>query len=313
MRILGFFIAVLFLTNLQAQTVRFETTLGNIDLEMLPDEAPKTVTNFMAYLESGAYDLNLIHRSVTNFVVQGGWIQLNQDTNSLDFVPTEDPVENEFSRSNTRGTVAMAKVSGDPDSATSQWFFNVDDNSSNLDFSNGGFTVFAEVTSGMEVVDAINALQTIPTNLSETVTLNDLPVLDDYEEGEVVTIGDLVFILDAYEVEDDPDTGDTFGETEMTSILGSVDDAGNNWYWSFRHQSFLFALPTSTEAAATLWDSRINSWMFTGTSVYPWTWYYTNASDLDGWVFFFEESVDNNGFRVWSDTSGTVYTDQSVR
>lgn len=84
-------------------------------------------------------------------------------------------VENEFKVSNTRGTVAMAKLSGDPDSATSQWFINLADNSSNLDNQNGGFTVFAKVIGdGMAVADAIAQLQIVNAGSAFT----DLPVID---------------------------------------------------------------------------------------------------------------------------------------
>lgn len=132
--------------------VRLTTSLGDVVLQLV-DDAPITTDNFLQYVEDGFYDGTIFHRVVPDFVVQGGGFlpgMVMQDG-------LRDPIMNEFSpsRSNLRGTVAMAKLGGDPDSATSQFFFNLDDNSSNLDNQNGGFTVFANVVEGLDVVDAI--------------------------------------------------------------------------------------------------------------------------------------------------------------
>lgn len=146
-----------------ATTVRMTTSLGNIDIVLFDSAAPKTVANFLAYVNEGAYDSSFIHRSVRDFVVQGGGYRWNVSNDSLGQVTAKAPVANEFSpgRSNVRGTLAMAKLPNNPDSATNQWFFNIVDNSSNLDLQNGGFTVFGQVTAeGMTVVDKIAALQT---------------------------------------------------------------------------------------------------------------------------------------------------------
>jgi len=144
----------------QAKTVVIETQLGDIEIEMLENDAPKTVANFLHYIEDNRYENTFIHRSVGGFIIQGGGFSFSND--SASDVATFDPVENEFKISNTRGTVSMAKLSGDPDSATSQWFINLGDNSGNLDGQNGGFTVFARVIGdGMQVADAINQLQII--------------------------------------------------------------------------------------------------------------------------------------------------------
>lgn len=144
-----------------ATTVRMHTTLGDIDIQLMDDGAPVTVANFLNYVTSGAYANSFIHRSVPGFIIQGGGYRWNSASSSIDSVSTNAPVVNEFSasRSNLRGTIAMAKLGGDPNSASSQWFFNLADNSSNLDNQNGGFTVFGEVTgNGMQVIDAIAAL-----------------------------------------------------------------------------------------------------------------------------------------------------------
>ncbi len=138
-----------------ANLVRLNTSMGDILFELV-DDAPVTTANFLQYVEDGFYDGTIFHRVVVDFVVQGGG-----------FLPgmvapegLRDPIVNEFSqdRSNLRGTVAMAKLGSDPDSATSQFFVNLGDNSENLDNQNGGFTVFATVIEGMDVADAIAAV-----------------------------------------------------------------------------------------------------------------------------------------------------------
>ena len=143
----------------KATNVRMLTTLGPIDIQLLDGEAPRTVTNFLGYVHSGAYNNTIIHRSVPGFVLQGGGYQWSGST--LTKVTAGSPIVNEFTptRSNVRGTLAMAKLSGNPDSATNEWFVNLADNSANLDAQNGGFTVFARVSVvGMQVFDAIAAL-----------------------------------------------------------------------------------------------------------------------------------------------------------
>lgn len=137
-------------------TVRLDTNMGVIEITLRPDVAPIHVENFMTYVDDGDYNDSFFHRSVNGFILQGGGFKYIDQL--FDYVPTDTPIVNEFSLSNLRGMVAMAKVGGDPDSATSQWFINLADNAANLDAQNGGFTVFAEVTAGMEVADAIAAL-----------------------------------------------------------------------------------------------------------------------------------------------------------
>ncbi len=147
-----------------ATTVRLMTTLGAIDIVLHDAAAPQTVANFLAYVNGGAYRNSFIHRSVPGFVIQGGGFVWDDATSNVVAVPAKAPVVNEFSssRSNLRGTIAMAKLGGNPNSATSQWFINLADNSANLDGQNGGFTVFGEVTAGsMAVADAIAALQRV--------------------------------------------------------------------------------------------------------------------------------------------------------
>jgi cyclophilin family peptidyl-prolyl cis-trans isomerase len=158
--------------------VTLETNMGDISIELFEEDAPQTVANFLNYVDDGDYTNSIFHRLVRGFVLQGGGFtnsseticQVTCDATSLQpgdvnpaqfaAVPTDPPVVNEFGRSNTRGTVAMAKLGNDPNSATSQFFVNLNDNSANLDNQNGGFTVFGQVVD-MSVVDAIAQLGTV--------------------------------------------------------------------------------------------------------------------------------------------------------
>lgn len=155
--------------------VRCHSNLGEFDLFLLDSEKPATVANFLGYIERGGFTNSIIHRSVPGFVVQGGGFQLSG--NSLSAVKTVESVVNEPGISNLRGTVAMAKLGGDPNSATSQWFVNLDDNSANLDAQNGGFTVFGRVLgNGMDTVDAIARLGTYDARAILGDAFGDLPL-----------------------------------------------------------------------------------------------------------------------------------------
>lgn len=152
-----FYTSSLFAANNSVATI--ETPVGTFQMELLTDEAPNTVQNFLNYLERGAYTGTFFHRVVRGFVVQGGGFSYDAESDTAIAITLDPPVANEFGVSNVRGTVAMAKTASGPDTATSQWFVNLADNSANLDNQNGGFTVFARVIGdGMQVVDAIAAL-----------------------------------------------------------------------------------------------------------------------------------------------------------
>ena len=153
--------------------VRVSTTFGDFSLELFDTAAPVTVQNFLNYVKRGAYNGSYFHRLDRNFVLQGGAYRY-VTPGGIAVIPTDPSIANEFSQSNVRGTVAMAKVGGNPDSATSQWFVNLVDNSANLDAQNGGFTVFGRVLGdGMVVLDRINALEVY--NLTGTQQ-NQLPL-----------------------------------------------------------------------------------------------------------------------------------------
>lgn len=160
--------------GLAATIARVHSVLGDFDLELLEDTAPVTVENFLKYVRDGDYVDMFFHRSVPGFVVQGGGFIFDETLGQPVAVQEDPPIANEFNVSNTRGTVAMARLSGQPDSATSQWFVNLEDNTA-LDSMDGGFTVFARVLGdGMDVVDAIATLDIFSFGgvFSETPTIN---------------------------------------------------------------------------------------------------------------------------------------------
>jgi len=164
------------------QTVRFKTALGDIDVQLLPESAPATVRNFLNYMNKGAYDKSFIHRSVAGFIVQGGGYRF---TGSVSEIPQDAPVRNEFRLSNLRGTIAMAKLGNDPNSATNQWFFNLGDNSRNLNNQNGGFTVFGRVANSASqgIVDRIAAVP-VPNPPIFASPFDQLPLIN-YRGGQV--------------------------------------------------------------------------------------------------------------------------------
>ena len=157
------FICLLFLSPMaQANSVAcFTSSMGQFCIELFETETPITTANFLNYIQNDAYKNGIFHRSIPGFVIQGGGFKVVDGASgeSLVAVNTFSPITNEFKISNTRGTVAMAKLGGNPNSATSQWFVNLADNSANLDYQNGGFTVFGRVIfDGMTVFDAIAKL-----------------------------------------------------------------------------------------------------------------------------------------------------------
>lgn len=157
------FICLLFLSPMaQANSVAcFTSSMGQFCIELFESQTPITTANFLNYIQNDAYTNGIFHRSIPGFVIQGGGFKVVDGTSgaSLVAVNTFSPITNEFKISNTRGTVAMAKLGGNPNSATSQWFVNLADNSANLDHQNGGFTVFGRVIfDGMTVFDAIAKL-----------------------------------------------------------------------------------------------------------------------------------------------------------
>ena len=127
-------VALLSPSKSDATVVEFQTVLGNFQVNLYDNDTPTTVTNFLDYVNNGAYTNAIMHRSVPNFVVQGGGFRFDT-TWPATSIAANPAIVNEPEFSNIRGTIAMAKTS-QPDSATNQWFFNLSDNSANLDVQN---------------------------------------------------------------------------------------------------------------------------------------------------------------------------------
>jgi peptidyl-prolyl cis-trans isomerase A (cyclophilin A) len=144
-----------------APKVRFATTAGDIVVEVYPDKAPKTAENFLQYVRDKHYDGTIFHRVIDNFMVQGGGMDRNM-TEKRTRAPVPHEGREAFGKGlkNQKGTLAMARTA-DPNSATAQFFINVNDNAF-LDpqTANPGYTVFGKVVSGMEVVEKIKGVQT---------------------------------------------------------------------------------------------------------------------------------------------------------
>ena len=130
-------------TPSMATIVEFETSQGNFKVNLHDQTTPITVANFLKYVNDGDYTDTVIHRVEPVFVMQGGGFKFPGDF-PLTAIDTDSAIQNEPVYSNVRGTIAMAKVGGNVNSATSQWFVNLANNaggSSQLDTQNGGFTV----------------------------------------------------------------------------------------------------------------------------------------------------------------------------
>ncbi len=164
--------------------VEMKTNLGSITIELNKEKAPITVANFLAYVEKKHYDGTVFHRVIDGFMIQGGGFQKNGN----EFVEKETmkPIKNEGQNGlkNATYTIAMART-GDPDSATSQFFINVGENAS-LDYPKPdgfGYAVFGKVTKGQEVV---NKIKGVPTGVKPLVMRGRSLPSQDVPESPVI-------------------------------------------------------------------------------------------------------------------------------
>ncbi|MDP2635610.1 MULTISPECIES: peptidylprolyl isomerase [unclassified Pseudoalteromonas] len=193
-----------------ATVVEMQTSQGTITINLFDQHTPKTVENFLSYVDNELYNNTVIHRSVSNFVIQGGGFTYNNEFKAIE---TSDAVDNEPVLSNVKGTIAMAKLGNDANSATSQWFFNLKDNSANLDNQNGGFTVFGQITTdSYAVIDAIREL----THCGE-IPVVDITTEQCADPDTVITSANLVSINSVVVLDDDPNSSINLSPKENTS------------------------------------------------------------------------------------------------
>ncbi|NTV10690.1 MAG: peptidyl-prolyl cis-trans isomerase [Zoogloea sp.] len=162
--------------------VKLHTNFGTITLELDAEKAPKTVANFLAYVEAGHYDNTVFHRVIDGFMIQGGGFEPGMKQK-----PTQDPIENEAANGlkNEAGTIAMARTQA-PHSASAQFFINVADNDflnyRSPDLQGWGYCVFGRVSEGMDVVQAIKGVKTGSSGFHRDVPVENVII----ERAEIV-------------------------------------------------------------------------------------------------------------------------------
>lgn len=214
----------------QATTVQIQTVMGDIEVNLFDKQTPKTVANFLAYVNAEAYTDSIIHRSVPDFIVQGGGFEFNEAWPPI-AIPQSPMVINEPAFSNVRGTIAMAKLGNKPNSATNQWFINLKNNSGNLDNQNGGFTVFGQVTgNGMAIIDAIAALPRPYLDQKDTSIFGEIPLRDytanDRVNNVAIDEDHLVIVQGIVVLNASPDTADNLNPVRSGSSSSSANNSG---------------------------------------------------------------------------------------
>ncbi len=164
-----------------ATIVQVKTSLGDFEVNLFDETTPVTVQNFLSYVNSDRYSETVIHRSIPGFIIQGGGFRFVEQL-PLTPIQTNSAIVNEPVYSNVRATIAMAKVPGNPNSATSQWFINLADNSAGspkLDSVEGAYTVFGQISAAdMEVVSAIAGLPTYNFGVTQNLPLRNYTAAD---------------------------------------------------------------------------------------------------------------------------------------
>lgn len=213
-----------------ATVVLVKTSMGNFEVNLYDQTTPVTVANFLSYVNNGSYQNTLFHRTEKGFVAQGGGFRYSgNNTAPFSAVATQAAIKNEPKWSNVRGTIAMAKISGNANSATNQWFINLADNSSNLDLQNGGFSVFGQVTgTGMDIVDAIAAL---PNQLLTDPNFSSVPLRNysaaDAQAKVPVTAANMVLIESITVVNNDVNSASALQPKANTLITTPAPETGS--------------------------------------------------------------------------------------
>lgn len=215
---------------LPPHVLAIRTNLLDFAIQLFPDVAPVTVDNFLNYVNKGDFDNSIFHRFLPGFVLQGGGFTIDQEGEVTE-IPTNEPIVNEPGVSNTRGTIAMAKLGSDPDSATSQWFINVEDNSASLDSLSGGFTVFGRLLD----------MNTVIGRFAESLTAVDLRnrlgstfrnvALVDYESFLVIQSIQGSGLVTGLVFDDDNQNGQQDDGEQGLADLVIYSDANGNQNW----------------------------------------------------------------------------------
>ncbi len=234
--LVGLLGTALFSGHLAATEVQIRTNLGTINVNLFDEQTPITVENFLDYVNSGAYAGTIVHRSEPGFVIQSGGFTFSE-TDGFSPITTGPAITNEPELSNVRGTIAMAKLGSNVNSATSQWFINLDNNSTNLDVQNGGFTVFGQVIgTDMDVADDIADLPRFVSGSFSSLPLQNYTTDDatnnvPLETDNLVVIEDIVIVDAATVTNPDivPVQNTLINQSPTTPDSGSS-GGGSLWY-----------------------------------------------------------------------------------
>lgn len=207
------------------KAAKFATSLGDINIALYENVTPQHVQNFLAYVTSGDYNGVAFHRSIPGFVIQAGGFKPVTAPNLFTTVAKRPSPFNEPGMANVRGTIAAAKLGDDPDSATHDFFLNLNDNRVNLDNQNSGFTVFGRITgTGMDVVDAIAAKPRSTYNVvidGANASFGDWPMNAESAPASM-DIAQTVKIESAVEIL--PLTYTVTGNTNVAAVAATIDN-----------------------------------------------------------------------------------------
>lgn len=219
------FQGILGATYAHATIVQFQTSLGNFEVNLYDDLTPITVENFLGYVDAESYNDSIMHRSVPGFIIQGGGFAYTDS--EVVGISNDGTIDNEALYSNIRGTIAMAKLGDDPDSATTQWFINLADNSLSLDDQNEGFSVFGEVVGdGMQIVDSVADLQLFNLGgaFSETPLIGY--TADDATNGVLIDDSHYVLVDAIVVIDAASDTASGLSPVSTTDAQPNDSDSG---------------------------------------------------------------------------------------
>lgn len=311
--------------NAAHPVVEVQTDFGNIYIELFPDVAPLTVENFLGYVNRGDYDASFFHRHVTDFIIQGGgWSFDENRVPQTRHITQQNPIVNEYNLSNLEWTVAMAKIGAQyerdqqgnfildedgnqilidgtgPDTATSEWFINLGDNSENLDNQNGGFTVFGEVIGGRDVVTTIAGLRVV--NLGEG--FETVPVTDSFDPGGTTLHNEDVVNLNDVELVYDPATSLL---ADTTVVPGGTANGANHTTVTITSQfdRAIAFRQMGLSGGWTVTDLNLKADQ-EGKATSPVTW----IDSKDGKTY--AAAVSPDGLMLYKNTTGTTWTSRNL-